>query len=64
MKLGGPQEPFIRRLEVERFSLISSKPFDQIVAALQATIGHPNMKDFWESAHNAMTMAEMETIVA
>ena len=57
------QEPFIRRVEVERFSLTSSKPFDQVVAALLASIGHPNMKDFWESAHNAKTMGEMETIV-
>ena len=51
----------IRRVELERFSLTTSKPLDQVVAALNAAIGHPNMKDFWESAHHAKTMAEMET---
>jgi len=63
MKLAGRQEPSIRRVEVERFSLNSSKPFDQVVVALQAAIGHPNIKDFWESAHNAKTMAELESTV-
>jgi hypothetical protein len=43
----------IRNVEVERFSLTSSKPFDQVVAALNAAIGHPNIKEFWESAHHA-----------
>lgn len=58
-----PKEPFIRRMELERFSLISSKPFDQVVAAVNAAIGHPNMKEFWESTHHAKSMTELETIV-
>lgn len=39
----------MRKLEVERFSLTSSKPFDQVAAALSAAIGHPDMAEFWES---------------
>ena len=31
----------IRKIEIERFSLTSSKPFDQVVAAVNAAIGHP-----------------------
>ena len=57
------EEPLIRRVELERFRLISSKSFDQVVAALQAAIGHPNIKEFWESAHRARSMAELESIV-
>jgi uncharacterized protein (DUF302 family) len=53
----------IRNVEVERFSLTSSNPFDQVVAALNAAIGHPNIKEFWESAHHAKSMTELETIV-
>jgi hypothetical protein len=36
----------IRKVQMERFKVISSKPFDDIVAALKAAIGHPNMADF------------------
>lgn len=50
------------RLEVERFSLSSSKPFDQVVTALHSAIGHPHMKEFWESAHDARSLAELETV--
>ncbi len=39
----------IRQIEVERFSLTSSKPFDQVVAALNAAIGHPDMAEFGRS---------------
>jgi hypothetical protein len=30
-----------RRIEMERFSLISSKPFQAVLAALKAAVGHP-----------------------
>ncbi len=33
----------IRKIEIERFSLTSSKPFDQVVAVLDAAIGHPDI---------------------
>lgn len=57
------REPPIRKVEVERFSLTSSNPFDQVVAALNAAIGHPDIKEFWESAHRAKSMTDLETIV-
>jgi uncharacterized protein (DUF302 family) len=57
------EEPLIRRVELERFSLTTSKPLDQVVEALNAAIGHPNIKEFWESAHRAKSMAELESIV-
>lgn len=33
----------IAKVEVERFSLTSSKPFDVVVAALKSAVGQPNM---------------------
>ncbi len=36
----------IKKIEIERFSLTSSKPFDQVVAAVNAAIGHPDMAEF------------------
>ena len=41
----------IRKIEVERFTLNSSKPFDQVVAALNSAVGHPDMAKFWNSTH-------------
>jgi len=39
----------INKIEIERFSVTSSKPFDQVVAALDAAIGHPDMAEFGRS---------------
>ena len=36
----------ITTVEVERFSLISSRPFDKILAAIKAAVGHPDMVEF------------------
>jgi hypothetical protein len=35
-----------RRIEIERFSMISSKPFEFVLAALKAAVGHPDMAEF------------------
>jgi len=53
----------IRTIEVERFSLISSKPFDQVVAVLYASIGHPDMAEFGKSTHEARSFAELKSAV-
>jgi uncharacterized protein (DUF302 family) len=53
----------IRTIEVERFSLISSKPFDQVVAVLYASIGHPDMAEFGRSTHEARSLAELKSAV-
>jgi uncharacterized protein (DUF302 family) len=49
----------IKKLEIERFSLTSSKPFDQVVAALNAAIGHPDMAEFGRSTNEARSFAEL-----
>ncbi len=53
----------IKKIEIERFSLISSKPFDQVVAALDASIGHPDMAEFLRSTHEARSFAELKSAV-
>jgi uncharacterized protein (DUF302 family) len=53
----------IRTIEVERFSLISSKPFDQVVAVLYASIGHPDVAEFGRSTHEARSFAELKSAV-
>jgi len=53
----------IRKIEIERFSLTSSKPFDQVVQALDAAIGHPDMAVFGRSTHEARSFAELKSAV-
>lgn len=33
----------IRKVEIERFSISTLNPFDEVVTVLDAAIGHPNM---------------------
>jgi uncharacterized protein (DUF302 family) len=53
----------IRKIEIERLSLTSSKPFDQVVSALNASIGHPDMAEFGRSTHEARSFAELKSAV-
>jgi hypothetical protein len=36
----------IRKIKVERFSLTTSKPFDEVVAGVNGAVGHPDMAEF------------------
>jgi uncharacterized protein (DUF302 family) len=53
----------IAKIEVERFSLTTSKPFDEVVAAVNAGIGHPDMAEFARSTHEARSFAELKSAV-
>jgi uncharacterized protein (DUF302 family) len=53
----------IKKIEIERFSITSSKQFDQVAAALGAAIGHPDMVEFARSTHGARSFAELKGAV-
>jgi uncharacterized protein (DUF302 family) len=53
----------IRPIAVERFSLVSSKPFDEVVQALDAAIGHPDMREFGKNVVAAKSWLEFENVV-
>ncbi len=53
----------IIKVEMERFSVTSSKPIDAVVAAIKASIGHPNMAEFWQTTQRATTAAELEVAI-
>ena len=52
-----------RRVEMERFSVISSKPFHEILASLKLVVGHPDMAEFARATRSARTFAELEDVV-
>jgi uncharacterized protein (DUF302 family) len=53
----------IRRVDVERTTVISDQPFDMVVAKLTAAIGHPDMATFGRDVVAARTSAELERMV-
>jgi uncharacterized protein (DUF302 family) len=54
----------IRRVAVERASVISGQSFDAVLAKLAAAIGHPDMSAFARAVVAAGTSADLERIVA
>jgi len=50
-------------VQVRRFSVVSARPFDEIVRRLTATIGHPEMTAFHSAIAAASTVAELEAVV-
>ena len=53
----------IRKFEIERFSLTTSKPFDEVIVGVNAAIGHPDMAEFGRSTHEARSFAELKSAV-
>ena len=53
----------ITTVEVERFSLTSSRPFDKILAAIKAAVGHPDMVEFAKTTAAARTFPQFENTV-
>jgi uncharacterized protein (DUF302 family) len=53
----------IRKVEMERFSVTSSNPFDVVVRAIKASIGHPNMAELWQATQRTTSVAELEAAI-
>ncbi len=53
----------ISKVDVERFSLTSSRSFDEVLAAINDAVGHPDMTEFWRSTHQARTVGELENSI-
>ena len=53
----------LRRVEVERTTVISTVPFDTVVAKLAAAVGHPDMAAFARDIAAARTLEDLERIV-
>ena len=50
-------------ISVRRVTVTSTRPFESVVAAVEAAIGHPNMSDFSRQLAGSKTYAEMEKVV-
>ena len=52
-----------RRIEIERISMTSSKPFAAVVDALDAAIGHPDIAELEQIRAGAGSFAELERAI-
>jgi hypothetical protein len=53
----------VRKFEIERFSVTSSKPFAAVVAAIKARVGQPDMAEFERAIRAPGSFAELERAV-
>ena len=53
----------ISKVDVERFSLSSSKPFDAVVATLRSAVGQPDMVEFTKATRAANSFPDLERVV-
>ena len=51
------------RITVERRVIVSSRRFEDILATIDAAVGHPDMRAFWQEIAAASTYPEIEAIV-
>jgi uncharacterized protein (DUF302 family) len=50
-------------IPVERFTVISSRPINEILASISAAIGHPDMAEFSAQISASKTFSAMEAVV-
>jgi uncharacterized protein (DUF302 family) len=53
-----------REIRIKRFTLTSQKPFAEVVAAIDAHIGHPDMQGFRTALASAATLADVERVIS
>ena len=53
----------IQKIEVQRFSLITKRPFDAVVASLKAGVGQLDLAAFASASKSQGTFAELEQVI-
>jgi uncharacterized protein (DUF302 family) len=59
----GPVHISIQEVNVQRVNIVTTEPFDTVVARIDAQIGHPDMAAFNKAFAAAQNEAEMEKVV-
>ncbi len=53
----------IKEIEIERLTVFSSKPIEQVVTGIKAAVGKPNIAEFWKSTQATETYAELKNTI-
>jgi uncharacterized protein (DUF302 family) len=51
------------RIEVERFSIVSSRPFEEVIATINAGIAQPDLAKLLSAVHQSNSLAQMESVI-
>ena len=52
-----------KQVDVQRFSITSSKSFPDVIEIFEVAVGHPDMSTFRENVVTAKTYTELEKVV-
>jgi hypothetical protein len=52
-----------KKITIERFSVTSAKPFAEVISAITAQIGHPDMTQFYSEVQKAEDDEELQRLV-
>jgi len=52
-----------KQITVERFSVVSAKPFAEVVRAIEAQVGHPDIHQFYEAIQAAEDDQALQRVV-
>ncbi len=52
-----------KQIEAQRFSVVSAKPFEKIIEAIDGAIGHPDIQAFKSKITGARSFAAVEAVV-
>jgi uncharacterized protein (DUF302 family) len=63
MRVGTEDKMTIEKVEIERFSLTSSKPFDIVVAAFKSAVGQPDIVEFFKETRATTSFADFSRVV-
>jgi len=58
------QKSSTRKIEIQRFSVITRQPFEKVVDKLEAAVSHPDMQSFTRDMTVAKTYADLEQVIA
>jgi hypothetical protein len=50
-------------VQVQRVSVVSGRPFEDVVSRLTSSIGHPDIPMFHQSVASARTLGDLEKVV-
>ncbi|MGY4623412.1 DUF302 domain-containing protein [Bradyrhizobium sp. USDA 4486] len=53
----------VRKIEIERLTIVSSKSFEAAISAVEAAVGRPDMREFSKSVREAANYAELKALV-
>jgi uncharacterized protein (DUF302 family) len=60
---GEAKQMSVREVQVQRVSLVSTEPFETVIARIDAQVGHPDMAAFRKKFSAAQNETEMEQVV-